>query len=328
MSGYWDRNLNMDLEAIRGRGAVAVVTLVEEKQLALLRVTHLREEVHRRAMASFHLPIADGSAPNDDFDRRWELPVTGAAHCCAVDVHCRGGLGRAGTIGARLSLNWVWTPPSRSNKRAPSCRGVWSRICASSPSRQRNDVARSTLPSGLGRQAVIFRQLFEPVSCTQGAAVRPIREPAAMEKDASKTPLDDRNDASGLLRAAPRQSSTQSGLPPLPSTAMKHPAIAFFRRLWPGSPTKVHGIRLGCNDFIPRWGNRLMVQLILVFCLAASGTTCKEVHPIFEDPLTLMGCVTQAQVVAVQELSDRLDLQGYQLARWRCEMGKPLDAQL
>jgi hypothetical protein len=71
-----------------------------------------------------------------------------------------------------------------------------------------------------------------------------------------------------------------------------------------------------------------MVQLILVFCLAASATTCKEVRPVFEDPLTLMGCVTQAQVVAVQELSDRLDLQGYQLARWRCEIGKPQDAEL
>jgi hypothetical protein len=71
-----------------------------------------------------------------------------------------------------------------------------------------------------------------------------------------------------------------------------------------------------------------MVQLILVFCLATSATTCKEVHPMFEDPLTLMGCVTQAQVVAVQELSDRPDLQGYRLARWRCEIGKPQDAEL
>ncbi len=71
-----------------------------------------------------------------------------------------------------------------------------------------------------------------------------------------------------------------------------------------------------------------MVQLILVFCLAASATTCKEVRPIFENPLTLMGCVTQAQIVAVRELSDRLDLQGYQLARWRCEIGKRPGADL
>jgi hypothetical protein len=71
-----------------------------------------------------------------------------------------------------------------------------------------------------------------------------------------------------------------------------------------------------------------MIQLVLVFCLAASSATCKEVHPMFEYPLTLMGCVTQAQVVAAQELSDRFDLQGYQLARWRCEIGKRQDATL
>lgn len=71
-----------------------------------------------------------------------------------------------------------------------------------------------------------------------------------------------------------------------------------------------------------------MVQLVLVFCFVTSATTCKEVRPMFEDPLTLMGCVTQAQVVAVQELSDRFDLQGYQLVRWRCEIGKQQDATL
>jgi hypothetical protein len=71
-----------------------------------------------------------------------------------------------------------------------------------------------------------------------------------------------------------------------------------------------------------------MVQLVLVFCLVASATTCKEVRPMFEDPLTLMGCVTQAQVVAVQELSDRFDPQGYQLVRWRCEIGKQQGATL
>jgi hypothetical protein len=66
-----------------------------------------------------------------------------------------------------------------------------------------------------------------------------------------------------------------------------------------------------------------MVQLVLVFCLAVSANTCKEVRPLFEDELTLMGCVTQAQFAATHELAERLDLQGYRLARWRCEVGRP-----
>lgn len=66
-----------------------------------------------------------------------------------------------------------------------------------------------------------------------------------------------------------------------------------------------------------------MVQLVLVFCLAVSANTCKEVRPLFEDELTLMGCLTRAQFVATNELAERLDLQRYRLARWRCEVAGP-----
>ena len=43
MSGYWDRDLAIDLGAIRGGGAAAVVTLVEQKELAFLRVERIGE---------------------------------------------------------------------------------------------------------------------------------------------------------------------------------------------------------------------------------------------------------------------------------------------
>lgn len=38
MTGGWDRDLNRDLDAIRDWGAAAVVTLLEPKELTLLRV--------------------------------------------------------------------------------------------------------------------------------------------------------------------------------------------------------------------------------------------------------------------------------------------------
>jgi hypothetical protein len=66
-----------------------------------------------------------------------------------------------------------------------------------------------------------------------------------------------------------------------------------------------------------------MVQLVLIFCLAASSNSCKTVHPPFQEPYaSLMGCMTQAQFIASEELRNRLDLQGYKLARWRCESGR------
>lgn len=114
MSGYWDRDLSLDLDAIRDWGAAAVVTLVEPKELALLRVERLGQEVLRRRMLWFHLPIVDASTPDEGFETHWEVAGdelrTLLRRGCDVLVHCRGGLGRAGTIGARLLIELGMEP--------------------------------------------------------------------------------------------------------------------------------------------------------------------------------------------------------------------------
>jgi ADP-ribosyl-[dinitrogen reductase] hydrolase len=115
MSGYWDRDLALDLDAIRDWGAAAVVTLVEAMELALLGVERLEEEeVLRRRMLWFHLPIVDVSIPDEAFERRWEVAGNQLRTLlrCGRDVlvHCRGGLGRAGTIGARLLIELGMEP--------------------------------------------------------------------------------------------------------------------------------------------------------------------------------------------------------------------------
>jgi ADP-ribosyl-[dinitrogen reductase] hydrolase len=106
MSGSWDRDLSLDLDAIRDWGAAAVVTLVEMKELILLRVESLGQEVRRRGMSWFHLPIVDASTPTAEFERQWNAAGaelrTLLRNGRDVLVHCRGGLGRAGMIAARL----------------------------------------------------------------------------------------------------------------------------------------------------------------------------------------------------------------------------------
>lgn len=114
MSGYWDRDLSLDLDAIRDWGAAAVVTLAEQNELILLRVERLEEEVLRRKMLWFHLPIVDVSTPDEDFEQQWKV-AGGALRSLLrsgrdVLVHCRGGLGRAGTIGARLLIELGMQP--------------------------------------------------------------------------------------------------------------------------------------------------------------------------------------------------------------------------
>ena len=74
----------------------------------MLRVERLGEEVSRRDMQWFHLPIVDTKIPDERFDQKWD--VAGEELCSIlrrgsdVVVHCRGGLGRAGTISARLLI--------------------------------------------------------------------------------------------------------------------------------------------------------------------------------------------------------------------------------
>jgi len=114
MTGYWDRDLALDLDAIRDWGAAAVVTLLEPKELTLLRVARLGEEVIRRNMRWFHLPIIDESIPDDKFEQEWVIAGEELRSLLRrrldVLVHCRGGLGRAGTMAARLLVELGMAP--------------------------------------------------------------------------------------------------------------------------------------------------------------------------------------------------------------------------
>src|SRR5258705_9775124 len=114
MSGAWDRDLALDLDNIRDWGAAAIVTLLELKELKLLRVERLGEEILRRNMLWYHLPIVDGSIPDERFDYKWNIAGQELRSILRngsdVLVHCRGGLGRAGTIASRLLIELGMAP--------------------------------------------------------------------------------------------------------------------------------------------------------------------------------------------------------------------------
>ncbi|BAS00429.1 hypothetical protein BV133_2835 [Blastochloris viridis] len=91
-----------------------MLTLVEPAELAALKVPHLGAEIRSRGLDWRHLPIADYSVPTEAFEREWQSHgrdiralISGGTD---VVVHCKGGLGRAGMIAARLLIELGLTP--------------------------------------------------------------------------------------------------------------------------------------------------------------------------------------------------------------------------
>lgn len=119
-TGAWARDLEADLDVVQAWGARRVLSLIEHAELNLLKVPNLGEAVRARGLEWRHLPIADFSTPTPAFEEAWgvegqeirELLRAGES----VLVHCRGGLGRAGMIAARLLVE-LGLPPQEAITR-------------------------------------------------------------------------------------------------------------------------------------------------------------------------------------------------------------------
>ena len=110
-SGPCQRDLASDVRAVRDWGASHVVTLLEPEEMAYLQVTGLGEEVRKQGMAWHHWPVIDGSAlrtrhetARDQWQEDCALLLAALAAGEKIFIHCRGGLGRTGTLAARLLM--------------------------------------------------------------------------------------------------------------------------------------------------------------------------------------------------------------------------------
>jgi protein-tyrosine phosphatase len=114
LTGAWERDLEIDLDAIAAWGAKLVLTLVEPAELTALKVPHLGHEIEKRGIAWRHLPIADYSVPSIAFEQQWATQGYEIRQMLRngddMLVHCKGGLGRAGMIAARLLVELGMEP--------------------------------------------------------------------------------------------------------------------------------------------------------------------------------------------------------------------------
>lgn len=108
MTGAWARDLDADLQAIRDWGATDLISLIEPFEFTELRIASLPERTAGLGIAWHGLPITDQQAP----DHRLLEPWSGLGPVLAdklhagdrVVVHCKGGLGRAGTVATMLLI--------------------------------------------------------------------------------------------------------------------------------------------------------------------------------------------------------------------------------
>lgn len=106
LPGRPPRDLVADLAAIRAWGATMLVTLVQPEEFERYGVGDFAAQVARSGLVWRRFPIPDMATPGEAFAVAWraqgEEVVAALRAGARVAMHCVGGLGRTGTIAARL----------------------------------------------------------------------------------------------------------------------------------------------------------------------------------------------------------------------------------
>ncbi len=158
----WERDLKADLRAIADWGADTVLTLIETREMDEIGVPGLSEAVAEAGMAWLHLPICDMRAPDDAAMQAWRA-MSPRLHRLLEGggkllIHCRGGLGRAGTIAALLLIERGMDPdqamaqvraarPGAIETRPQEC---WLRDRAGPETARQRQVRASLLAGAIG----------------------------------------------------------------------------------------------------------------------------------------------------------------------------------
>ena len=107
-------DLVSDLERVVAFGASGVVSLIDDRELVSLGIESLPLHLQRHGLWWKHLPITDMGIPDAQFEQQWESNSIFIRETLGrgenVVMHCWAGLGRTGTIAARLLIECGMEP--------------------------------------------------------------------------------------------------------------------------------------------------------------------------------------------------------------------------
>jgi ADP-ribosyl-[dinitrogen reductase] hydrolase len=113
MSGNWKRDLEMDLERIRSHGYDIVVSLIESEEFVELKVEAFHSgAVQKAGMEWIWVPIVDQKTPTQANHAGLNEVLAEVKSGKSVFVHCKGGLGRAGSVTAWLLTHFERSAPT------------------------------------------------------------------------------------------------------------------------------------------------------------------------------------------------------------------------
>ena len=121
---FWDRDLETDLKLIKDSASL-LLTLIEDHEFALLKVSELGTRAKEMGLEWLHLPIQDVSIPDKEFMKNWPKHSLYIRKLLAqnenVVIHCRGGIGRTGLVAVMLLID-MGIDPDKSLKMVRSVR--------------------------------------------------------------------------------------------------------------------------------------------------------------------------------------------------------------